>query len=325
MIKAGIVGGTGYTAGELIRLLVNHPMVEISFVYSHSKAGAPIHTVHEDLVHLPEWIFTDTLSSDIDVLFLCLGHGNSINFLTNNKIKESTKIIDLSNDFRLISNKYFQERTFVYGLPELNRERIRDADAIANPGCFATAIQLGLLPLAHAGMLQSGIHIQGITGSTGAGSGLSDTAHFSWRNNNISLYKAFTHQHLDEISESLISLQKDWRSELNFLPMRGNFTRGIFVSLYTETDWSEEKLVELYQSYYRDAVFTQVTHGTVHLKQVVNTNQALLQVQKIHNKLLVTSVIDNLLKGASGQAVQNMNLMFDLEENTGLNLKASYF
>ena len=325
MISAGIVGGTGYTAGELLRILVNHEHVDIAFVYSTSQAGEQVSTVHDDLFAYPELKFTDQVVSDVDVLFLCLGHGNSAKFLEENTFSEGTKIIDLSNDFRLQADADFLGKHFVYGLPELNKTAIQQANAIANPGCFATAIQLALLPLAKAGLLTDDVHINGITGSTGAGRGLAETAHFSWRNNNISIYKAFSHQHLGEISESIVSLQSDFSAELNFLPVRGDFTRGIFVSAYTKTEASEAELKALFSDFYKDAVFTKVSDQTIHLKQVVNTNYGLVSVEKKGNKVLVTSVIDNLLKGASGQAVQNMNLLFGLEESTGLNLKANYF
>ena len=325
MIKAGIIGGTGYVAGELIRLLVNHPNVEIDFIYSHSQPGQAVASVHEDLFAYDELNFTDQINLDVEVLFLCLGHGNSKKFLENNSFSANTKVIDLSNDFRLKADAQFLDNQYVYGLPELNKSKIEKAGYIANPGCFATAIQLALLPLANAGLLQNEVHVNAITGSTGAGQSPSATTHFSWRNNNLSIYKAFSHQHLEEIGESLTSLQPDFVEALNFLPLRGDFTRGIFSSAYTNTDISEAELTALYQDFYKDVPFTRISENSINLKQVVNTNYCLLQVQKIDGKVLITSVIDNLLKGASGQAIQNMNLMFGLDETTGLNLKANYF
>ena len=325
MLKAGIIGGAGYTAGELIRLLMHHPAVKIDFVFSTSNAGNKIYAVHQDLVGQTEQSFSDTINSKVDVVFLCLGHGNSSSFLKNNSFSDNTKIIDLSNDFRLSSDSVFEGKEFIYGLPELNKDVIEKASNIANPGCFATAIQLAILPLAKNDLLKSDIHINATTGATGAGVSPSDTTHFSWRDNNFSIYKAFTHQHLGEIGESLQSLQNDFDKELFFIPNRGNFSRGIFVSLYTDFEGSLEEVYSLYEKFYEDAVFTHVSNNPIHLKQVVNTNNCFIHLQKHNNKLLITSVIDNLLKGASGQAVQNMNLVFGLEENLGLNLKATYF
>ncbi len=325
MLKAGIIGGAGYTAGELIRLLVHHPAVKIDFVFSTSNAGNKIYAVHQDLLGQTEQSFTSTINKDVDVVFLCLGHGNSTAFLQNNSFSDNTKIIDLSNDFRLHADAKFNDKEFVYGLPELQKETIEKASNIANPGCFATAIQLAILPLAKNNLLKNDIHINATTGATGAGVSPSATTHFSWRDNNFSIYKAFTHQHLGEIGESLQSLQNDFDKELFFIPNRGNFSRGIFVSLYTDFEGSLEEVYSLYEKFYEDAVFTHVSNNPIHLKQVVNTNNCFIHLQKHNNKLLITSVIDNLLKGASGQAVQNMNLVFGLEENLGLNLKATYF
>ncbi|MFK5878420.1 MAG: N-acetyl-gamma-glutamyl-phosphate reductase [Flavobacteriaceae bacterium] len=325
MLKAGIIGGAGYTAGELIRLLIHHPAVEIDFVFSTSNAGNKIYAVHQDLVGQTEQSFSDTINKDVDVVFLCLGHGNSTVFLKNNSFSVNTKIIDLSNDFRLNDDSNFEGKEFIYGLPELNKEEIEKASNIANPGCFATAIQLAILPLAKNGLLKSDVHINATTGATGAGVSPSATTHFSWRDNNFSIYKAFTHQHLGEIGERLKSLQPDFNQELFFIPNRGNFSRGIFASIYTDFEGSIEDAYTLYEKYYEDAVFTHISKNEVHLKQVVNTNNCIIHLQKHKNKLLITSVIDNLLKGASGQAVQNMNLVFGLEENLGLNLKATYF
>lgn len=325
MIKCGIVGGTGYVAGELLRCLVHHPEVEIDFVYSHSQPGKVVSGVHQDMFFNNELVFTDQINPNVDVLFLCLGHGNSRKFLSENSFATHTRIIDLSNDFRMQADAQFEGKNFVYGLVELNKEKIQQAENIANPGCFATAIQLALLPLAKEHLLNDEVHIHAITGSTGAGQSLTETAHFSWRNNNLSIYKAFAHQHLGEITENVKALQNNFDHSLNFLPLRGDFTRGIFASMYTRCDLPEEALVTLFEEYYKDAAFTYLSKNAIHLKQVVNSNYCLLQVQKIDGKVLVTSIIDNLLKGAAGQAIQNMNLMFGLEESTGLNLKANYF
>ena len=324
-IKAGIIGGAGYTAGELIRLLINHPNAEIDFVYSTSNAGNKISKVHQDLVGSLELEFTDTINPNVDVLFLCLGHGNSVKFLSENTFSENTKIVDLGNDFRLEKDKNFNGKSFVYGLPELQREIIKDANYIANPGCFATAIQLGLLPLADKGLLNNDVHINAVTGATGAGTSLSATSHFPWRDNNFSYYKPFTHQHLGEINQSVKQLQSSFSSDILFMPNRGNFSRGIFATLYTDFEGTVEEATTIYKSFYKDAEFTFVSDEVLHLKQVVNTNKCLIHLHKHNEKLLITSIIDNLLKGASGQAVQNMNLMFGLDEATGLNLKANYF
>lgn len=325
MIKVGISGSSGYVAGELLRCLVNHPSVEIIFLYSHSNHGKAVSEIHTDLLAHSNLQFTKEVNLDVDVLFLCLGHGNSKQFLEQHAFSSSTKVIDLSNDFRLKDDAQFNVNKFVYGLIELNKEAIKSAQYIANPGCFATAIQLALLPLAEAQLLTNDIHVNAITGSTGAGQALSSTSHFSWRNNNISIYKPFSHQHLGEIGESIVSLQKDFNQCINFLPLRGDFTRGIFASAYMETDKSESELKELFQHYYADSAFTFVSNKPIDLKQVVNTNNCFLHVQKIDKKVLVTSVIDNLLKGAAGQAIQNMNLIFNLPETAGLNFKSSNF
>ena len=324
MIKAGIIGGSGYTGGELIRLLLNHPEVEIDFVFSTTRAGKKVTTEHADLLGISEMKFSGSVNTKVDVVFLCLGHGNSSKFLNENNFSESTKIVDLSNDFRLQKDAIFQGKEFVYGLPELNRSKIQKANYIANPGCFATTIQLGLLPMAKAGLLSQAVHVNAVTGSTGAGVNPSSTSHFSWRNNNMSWYKPFTHQHLGEIEESLKSLQEN-SGELFFLPSRGNFTRGIFATAYTEFDGNLEQAIQLYSDFYSDAAFTHIADDPIHLKQVVNTNQCHLHLHKHNSTLLITSATDNLLKGASGQAVQNMNLMFGLNEKEGLNLKAGVF
>ena len=324
MIKAGIIGSSGYVAGELLRCLIHHPHVQIDFLYSHSLPGENVSDVHQDLIHLEKMEFSADINKEVDVVFLCLGHGNSTKFLEANSFASKTKIIDLSNDFRLKNNNEFQGKNFIYGLTELNISSIKQAKYIANPGCFATAIQLALLPLAHHKKLNDDVHIHAITGATGAGQGLNETSHFAWRNNNVSIYKAFNHQHLDEIGETITSQQPEFNQELNFLPVRGDFSRGIFASAYMKTNLSEPELIDLYQAYYANAPFTHVSKNTVHLKQVVNTNNCFLQVQKIEDKVLVTSVIDNLLKGAAGQAIENMNMMFALNQVTGLELKATY-
>lgn len=332
-IKVGIAGGAGYTGGELLRILVNHPGVDILSVHSNSNAGKFISDIHTDLFGDTSLEFTNTLSQDIDVLFLCVGHGDARKFLEANTIEDSIKIIDLSQDFRLAESSKLKARSFVYGLPELNRDRIKTASNIANPGCFATTIEIGLLPLAAKGLLQSEIHINATTGSTGAGQSLAVTSHFTWRNNNLSIYKAFEHQHLNEIGESLAQLQSDLAPspperagvKLNFIPQRGNFTRGILAAIYLESDLTLEEATNIYEDFYADHPFTHVSKKNIDLKQVVNTNKALVHLEKHGNKLLIISMIDNLLKGASGHAVQNMNLMFGIEETTGLRLKAAAF
>lgn len=323
-IKVGIVGGAGYTGGELIRLLVHHPYVAVSFIHSRSNAGKPVYTVHEDLVGETNWAFTGELNEDIDVLFLCVGHGEARKFLAEHPLDERIKVIDLSQDFRLARNAKLEARSFVYGLPELNRDKIRTASNIANPGCFATAIQLGLLPLAKAGLLRQ-VYTTGITGSTGAGQSLSGTSHFSWRANNIQAYKTLNHQHLHEIGESLLQLQPNSGIDVSFIPWRGDFTRGIFISSQLDCDLTEQQLNDLYADFYEGHPFTIVSKQPVFLKQAVNTNKCIIQLEKVGSKLVVHSIIDNLLKGASGQAVQNMNLLFGLDECAGLKLKANYF
>jgi len=318
-LQVGVVGGAGYTGGELLRILVNHPHVNIAFVHSKSKAGKFISEVHTDLIGDTDLMFTSELKDDIDVLFLCVGHREASVFLKEHVINKQVKIIDLSQDHRL------NNKEFVYGLPELNRERIKTAQAIANPGCFATCIQLALLPLAANQLLKDDVHVTATTGSTGAGQSLSPTSHFSWRQNNLSIYKAFEHQHLKEIGQSLLQLQADFKKELNFIPYRGSFTRGIIASVYTNCEMELDKIQDLYQSYYEAHPFVHISKSAIDLKQIVNTNKGLLQLEKHGDKLLITACIDNLLKGASGQAVQNMNLIFGLDEKAGLNLKAAYF
>ena len=323
-LRVGIIGGAGYTGGELIRLLINHPQANISFIHSKSNAGNFVHLVHGDLVGETDLKFSDNMSDNIDVLFLCVGHGDAKKFLQENKVAEKVKIIDLSQDFRLGRQATVDGRQFVYGLPELNKEEIKSARNVANPGCFATALQLGLLPLAKAGMLKE-IYSTGITGSTGAGQSLSSTSHFSWRANNIQAYKTLTHQHLNEIGQTLKQLQPDGNIELNFVPWRGDFTRGIFISSQIKSDRDLSTLVNLYKEYYQDHPFTHVIEEPLFLKQIVNTNKCIIQLEKTGNTLVVHSATDNLLKGASGQAVQNMNLMFGLDECAGLRLKANFF
>jgi N-acetyl-gamma-glutamyl-phosphate reductase len=323
-IKAGIIGGAGYTGGELIRLLIHHQDVSVSFIHSRSHAGTPVHAVHQDLFGETNIAFTDQVLEEIDVLFLCLGHGESKKFLQENQVPARVKVIDLANDFRLKKQSVHGDRQFTYGLPELNRESIRSAKNIANPGCFATSIQLGLLPLAKAALLGE-VYTTGITGSTGAGQSLAQTSHFSWRSNNIQAYKTLTHQHLNEIAESLSQLQHTPPVDLSFVPWRGDFTRGIFVSSVLHCDKSLDDLYGLYREFYEEHPFTMISREPVSLKQVVNTNKAIIQLEKQDNKLVVHSVIDNLLKGASGQAVQNMNICFGLDETSGLQLKATAF
>lgn len=325
MIQVGIIGGAGYTAGELIRLLLNHSETEINFVFSTSNAGNKVSKVHQDLIGSTDLVFSGEINPDVDVLFLCLGHGNSKAFLEANTFSNATKIIDLSNDFRLELDKNLGDKTFVYGLPELQKEAIKKAKYIANPGCFATAIQLALLPLAQAKLIKDDVHVNAVTGSTGAGTSLSETTHFTWRDNNFSYYKPFTHQHLGEINQSVKQLQSGFNSEIIFMPNRGNFSRGIFVTAYTHFEGSLEDAKVVYQAYYKDTAFTFISDEEIHLKQVVNTNKCLIHLHKHNNKLLITSIIDNLLKGASGQAIQNMNLMFDFPEIEGLQLKANFF
>jgi len=309
----------------MLRILVNHPNVEIAFVNSKSNAGNYVYEVHTDLFGDTELKFTGDLSNDIDVLFLCVGHGDAKKFLEANDIPDNIKIIDLSQDFRLIKNSKFNNKTFVYGLPELNREAIKSAQNIANPGCFATCLQLGLLPLAANSLLNSEVHITATTGSTGAGQSPSATTHFTWRNDNLSIYKAFEHQHLGEIAQSLNQLQPGNGRTINFIPYRGDYTRGIIASIYLDSDLTGDEAFKLYEDYYAAHPFTHVTKRNIDLKQVVNTNKCFIQIAKHGSKLLITSIIDNLTKGASGHAVQNMNLMFGLEETTGLRLKATGF
>ena len=322
MIKVGIIGGAGYTAGELIRLLLNHPEVEIRFVNSTSNAGNKIVSVHAGLYGETDLVFTDELPLDeIDVLFFCTAHGDTRKFMDSHQIPEGLRLIDLSMDYRLKSD----DHDFIYGLPELNRRAICHSRHVANPGCFATCIQLGLLPLAKHSLIQSDVMVNAITGSTGAGVKPGATSHFSWRNNNMSIYKPFQHQHVPEIKQSLIQLQEDFHSNIDFIPYRGDFTRGIFATLVLKCNLDEEQLYQLYEDYYAEDSFVFMVYENIDLKQVVNTNKCLIHLEKHDDKLLIVSCIDNLLKGASGTAVHNMNLMFNLEETVGLNLKPSAF
>lgn len=318
MVNVGIVGGAGYTGGEMIRLLIHHPLVNLSFVHSRSNAHQSLYKVHKDLLGETEMCFTDTLIADIEVLFLCLGHGESQVFLANNSISATVKVIDLSQDFRLGATE--DNRTFVYGLPELNKESIKEATNIANPGCFATAIQLGLLPLAKAGLLVHDIHTTGITGSTGAGQKLQATTQHSWRNNNVNAYKTLTHQHLLEINH-----HTQPKGSLHFVPWRGDFARGIFVTTYIQCELSLEVANHLFKTYYEGAAFTFVATEMIDVKMVVNTNKCFIYLEKEGDQLVIHTAIDNLIKGASGQAIHNMNLMLGFPERSGLNLKSIVF
>lgn len=325
MINIGIIGGSGYTAGELLRLLANHPEAHIDFMYSTTNAGSPVDSVHEDLYGTLDINFTDAVNPDVDVVFLCLGHGKSLAFLEANTFSNTTKIIDLGNDFRLSADADFKGKTFVYGLPELNRDAIKSAQYIANPGCFATAIQLALLPLAKHNLLNDTVHINATTGSTGAGVMPSATSHHPWRMGNMSHYKAFNHQHLGEIIQSLALTQQGFNEELLFIPNRGDFPRGIFATLYTKLPADFDVVLKLYTEYYASEPFVKVTTNSINMKLVLQTNNCFISLEQQGKYLLITSVIDNLVKGASGQAIENMNLMFGLEETTGLKLKAQGF
>ncbi len=323
-IRVGVVGSAGYTGGELIRLLVHHPHAQLVFAHSESNGGKALSSVHTDLLGDTELTFSSEIQDDVDVIFLCVGHGNARKFLEENTIPAHIRLIDLSQDFRLEKNRNFQNREFVYGLPELQSDQIRQASNIANPGCFATTIELALLPLARNHQIRSAIHVNATTGSTGAGQSPGATTHFSWRNNNLSAYKIFEHQHLGEISE-VLGQNEGVRPEIHFIPQRGAFSRGIFATCYLDCDLGLEEAYQLYEDFYDSAPFTHVSRSNIDLKQVVNTNKCFLHLVKHGNKLLIISVTDNLLKGASGQAVQNMNLMFGLEETAGLHLKSIVF
>lgn len=322
MIKIGIIGGAGYTAGELIRLLINHPDAEIVFINSSSNAGNKITDVHSGLYGECDLVFTDAMPLDeIDLLFFCTAHGDTRKFMESHNIPENLKIIDLSMDYRIEND----DHEFLYGLPELNRRAICKAKYVANPGCFATCIQLGLLPLAKHLMLNDDVMVNAITGSTGAGVKPGSTTHFSWRNNNMSVYKAFDHQHVPEIKQSLKQLQNSFNSSIDFIPYRGDFARGIFATLVVKCKVEIDEIVRIYKEYYDRDSFVHIVNKNIDLKQVVNTNKCLIHLEKHGDKLLIISCIDNLLKGASGQAVHNMNLMFNLEETVGLKLKPSAF
>ena len=323
MKKVGIIGGSGYTGGELIRLVLAHPELDLDFVYSSTKSDIPLTNIHQDLLGSTNLKFTKIVNLNVDILYLCLGHGNSISFLKENSFNENTLIVDLGNDFRLKNDKNFKSRKFVYGLPELQRKSIEKSNSIANPGCFATAIQLALLPLAESNKLISDIHVNATTGSTGAGVGLASTSHFSWRNNNLSWYKPFNHQHLEEINQSLDSL--GCISKIHFLPQRGNFTRGIFATAYTKFNGSLKQVENLYKDFYQDHPFTHISSEPLNLKSVINSNNCFLHLHKHEDILLITSILDNLVKGASGQAIQNTNIIMGWEEKLGLELKASTF
>lgn len=317
-IKISIQGASGYTGGELIRLLLNHPLCEIVSVSSNFNSGKKISDIHNDLVGDTDLIFSKEIDKNVDVIYLCSGHGKSSTFLKNTIIDKEVRIIDLSQDFRV--NNLFEERVFEYGLPEINKSNILNSNNIANPGCFATAIQLGVLPLISVNSNSKEIHTHAITGSTGAGLKLTQTSHFSWRNNNVSWYKPFTHQHLNEVYKTI-----EKKYNINFIPIRGNFSRGIFCTSYIKTELDIDSIYKIYFDYYKDHPFTVVSNEEIHLKQVINTNKCLIHLKKVEGKLLITSIIDNLIKGASGQAIQNMNLMFGLDETTGLKLKSSIF
>lgn len=323
-IQVGIIGGAGYTGGELLRILIHHPLVNVSFVQSNSQAGKPVWAAHTDLFGDTDLVFSgpaddDDDELDLDVLFLCSGHGASATFMAEHEISDDVAVIDLSTDFR------DEHDDFVYGLPELNRERTAEATRIANPGCFATSIQLALLPLAKAGLLTADVQVSAVTGSTGAGQALVPTTGFTWRTSNLSIYKPFTHQHLAEIRQSLTQLDPDFTHAINFIPYRGNFTRGIMANVYTSFSGTPEEAKDLYRNYYKGHPFTHLSDAPIDLKQVVNTNKCLLHLDVIDGQILITSIIDNLIKGASGQAVQNMNLLFGMPEDMGLRLKSVGF
>ena len=321
MINTGIVGGAGYVGGEVIRLILNHPQIDIKYVSSRSQAGKALHEVHRDLLGSTELRFSDSYDTDVDVLILCMGHGKSSEYLQKVEVSENTAIIDLSRDFRLKDDA----GDFVYGLCEMNKNDIKSSKRIANPGCFATCIQLALLPIAKANKLNSAVHVTAITGSTGAGQKPVSTTHFSWRNNNISIYKPFTHQHLGEITQSVTELQPSFDQDINFIPMRGDFTRGIFASVYFDSDLSQDTAVDIYKQYYADSPFVHISNAPISVKDVVNTNNGYLYVSKHGSKLRIESAIDNLQKGAAGQAIQNLNLVFGYPEDLGLRLKPSAF
>tara|TARA_B100000989_G_scaffold172731_1_gene129453 strand:- start:685 stop:1656 length:972 start_codon:yes stop_codon:yes gene_type:complete len=323
MKKIGIVGGSGFTGGELIRILLNHPKLKIKFIYSLSQNGKNIHDIHPDLLGKTDLIFSNQISTEIDALFLCLGHGKSRIFLDKYNFKSDTIIIDLSSDFRLINNNKYKSRNFLYSLPEFNREKIKKSKSIANPGCFATAIQIGLLPLITNNLIKNDIHVNAITGSTGAGKISSDTNNFNWRNNNLSIYKPFNHQHLNEIYQTLNIMGND--SKIYFVPYRGNFTRGIFTSIYMKFDDDIEDIKTIYKDFYENHPFTFLSKNDINLKEVINTNNCHVKIEFHESIIHITTVLDNLLKGASGQAVQNLNIIYGYDESIGLNFKGSIY
>ena len=325
MIKAGIIGAAGYTGGETLRLLINHPDAELVFAQSDSHSGKKIYSAHPDLFGSTNLKFEKEFSKNVDVIFLCKGHGESKTFLEKNNVPKNVKIIDLSQDFRHKANSSFEEKQFVYGLPELNKSKIKNSTAIANPGCFATCIQLALLPLAKENKIQSAIHVSATTGSTGAGQSLTETNHFSWRSNNHSCYKLLEHQHQQEIMESLTSLQPKMEQSMQFIPQRGAFIRGIYSVSYLQNDLTVKQASELYNSFYQNHPFTKLVPFDPNIKHVANTNKCFISIQKQNDTLIIISVIDNLLKGAAGQAIQNMNLMFGINETTGLDLKPTAY
>lgn len=323
-IRVGIIGGAGYTGGELIRILLNHPSAEIIYIYSKSNAGNDIHSVHQDLLGQTKMKFSQEIGHNIDVLFLCVGHGDSLKFMEENDIPKPIKIISLSQDFRLKENSVIKERKFIYGLPEINREAIKKSDNISNPGCFASSIEFGLLPLAKKNLLAD-VYSTGITGSTGAGQSKSETSHFSWRENNVQAYKSLKHQHIKEINETLTSQSGKGVPSIHFVPWRGDFTRGIFITSQLKCSETLPEIFHLYEDFYEGHPFIKISHEPIFLKQVVNTNNCFINLEQVGDIVVIHSAIDNLLKGASGQAVQNMNLIFGIEETEGLKLKANYF
>ena len=324
-IRIGLVGGAGYKGGEILRLLVNHPSAEIVYIHSKSNAGKALHSVHQDLVGATDLVFSHKLDDNVDVLFLCVGHGDSLKFMEENDVPKHIKIISLSQDFRLKENAVIKGRKFIYGLPEINREAIRSSDNISNPGCFASSIEFGLLPLAKNKLLKDDVYSTGITGSTGAGQTKSETSHFSWRENNVQAYKSLKHQHLGEINETLSTLSGKAVPPIHFIPWRGDFTRGIFITSQLKCSETLPELYKIYDEFYKGHPFIKISREPIFLKQVVNTNNCFINMEQAGDIVVIHSAIDNLLKGASGQAVQNMNLMFDLEETEGLKLKANYF
>lgn len=325
MKKIGIVGGSGYVAGELLRLLQFHDEISLESVYSVSNSARRISEIHQDLLGFKNRKFDDSLSEELDVVFLCQGHGFSEEILQSFSFSDNTKVIDMSNAFRLKKDAHFEGRSFIYGLTELNKDEIKNAQNVANPGCFSTALQLALLPLLKSNLISDDVHINGVTGATGAGASLLKTTNFSWRDNNFSSYKTFKHQHLSEVWQTAHELQPSFENEIYFIPNRGNFSRGIFSTVYTTYHGNLSEAKELYEAFYENSPFVHLFDNQIHLKQVVNTNNCLLHLEIYKDKLLITSIIDNLLKGASGQAIQNMNLMCGFEETQGLKLKANYF